>query len=94
MEPWATENSPSTTMNLVILSEVNGRVDLATYEHMLEYYHGMCRDLCIKSNWSEYTYQKICLFSFSKKINSNFVFEWLFRLTCLSTALSLEIQKF
>ena len=23
-------------------------VDLGTYEHMLEYYHGMCRDLCIK----------------------------------------------
>ena len=25
-------------------------VDLATYEHMLEYYHGMCRDLCVKTN--------------------------------------------
>ena len=22
--------------------------DLATYEHMLGYYHGMCRDLCVK----------------------------------------------
>ena len=23
-------------------------VDLGTHEHMLEYYHGMCKDLCIK----------------------------------------------
>ena len=23
-------------------------IDLGTHEHMLEYYHGMCRDLCIK----------------------------------------------
>ena len=23
--------------------------DLTTYEQMLEYYHGMCRDLCIRS---------------------------------------------
>ena len=24
-------------------------LDLATYEQMLEYYHGMCKDLCIRS---------------------------------------------
>ena len=23
-------------------------IDLTTYEHMLEYYHGMCKDLCIR----------------------------------------------
>ena len=23
-------------------------IDLGTHEQMLEYYHGMCRDLCIK----------------------------------------------
>jgi hypothetical protein len=25
-----------------------GDIDLGTYEHMLEYYHGMCKDLCVK----------------------------------------------
>ena len=23
-------------------------IDLSTYENMLEYYHGMCRELCIR----------------------------------------------
>ena len=26
----------------------DGEFDLQTYEHMLEYYHGMCRDLSVK----------------------------------------------
>lgn len=26
--------------------------DLATYETMLVYYHGMCRDLCLKWKWN------------------------------------------
>ena len=26
------------------------RIDLGTHEHMLEYYHGMCKELCVRSN--------------------------------------------
>ena len=26
---------------------------MATYENMLEYYHGMCKDLAVKGNWLE-----------------------------------------
>ena len=32
-------------------TQYDSEFDLATYEHMLEYYHGMCKDLCIKQNW-------------------------------------------
>ena len=27
---------------------LNNSIDLSTHEKMLEYYHGMCRDLCVK----------------------------------------------
>ena len=44
-------------MNLVSFICINSLyTDMGTYEHMLEYYHGMCRDLCVKwalANWSE-----------------------------------------
>ena len=29
-------------------TQYDNEVDLGTYEHMLGYYHGMCRDLCVK----------------------------------------------
>ena len=27
---------------------MRGFIDMGTYENMLEYYHGMCRELCVK----------------------------------------------
>ncbi|CDW74672.1 UNKNOWN [Stylonychia lemnae] len=30
-------------------TQYDNEFDLTTYESMLEYYHGMCRDLCIRS---------------------------------------------
>ena len=29
-------------------TQYDAEFDLATYEHMLTYYHGMCKDLCVK----------------------------------------------
>lgn len=29
-------------------TQYDNEFDLGTYEHMLGYYHGMCRDLCLK----------------------------------------------
>jgi hypothetical protein len=52
MEPWVMESTHSMTMSLVSLNQrlisYIWDIDLGTYEHMLEYYHGMCKDLCVK----------------------------------------------
>ena len=36
------------TISFGEFTQYDNEFDLATYEHMLTYYHGMCRDLCIK----------------------------------------------
>ena len=41
-------------------------IDLGTHEHMLEYYHGMCRELCIKWNFRVKT--QYCIVNNSLKI--------------------------
>lgn len=39
-----------TTISYGEFTQYDPEFDLATYETMLVYYHGMCRDLCLK--WS------------------------------------------
>eukprot|EP00347_Sterkiella_histriomuscorum_P024057 403332448 len=31
-------------------TQYDNEFDLGTHEHMLEYYHGMCKELCVRSN--------------------------------------------
>ena len=37
-----------TTISYGEFTQYDPEFDLATYETMLVYYHGMCRDLCLK----------------------------------------------
>ena len=39
-----------TTISFGEYTMYDNEFDLQAYEHMLDYYHGMCRELCIK--WS------------------------------------------
>jgi hypothetical protein len=42
---------------------------MGTYEHMLEYYHGMCKDLCVKWDEQNVLIRKSNLYSIRKKNN-------------------------
>lgn len=63
MELLVMESSHSMIMSLVRLIYSNNLLiwylDLATHEHMLEYYHGMCKELCVRGNWQDYTDKKL-----------------------------------
>ena len=37
-----------TTISFGEYTMYDNEFDMAAYEHMLDYYHGMCRELCIK----------------------------------------------
>ena len=37
-----------TTISFGEYSVYDSEFDMSAYEHMLEYYHGMCKELCVK----------------------------------------------
>ena len=37
-----------TTLSFGEYSVYDSEFDMSAYEHMLEYYHGMCKELCVK----------------------------------------------